>query len=457
MANIIYNTQAVIPFLMSEYDINGLDLKVALLSNLFVPNQLTQQTYSDIKQFEIIGTGYVAGGKSLTNKRVSEYALYADALTWPTSSLSAAYGMVYINGGQYMPDVNILLFDLSGIKITVNGPFLVRWSRSGVIKIAQPNDPMPGVSPGRHWNIIPLEDKEKAIHITNADGTKSIMGVDTATGRLRVYTTGYEQLVLNDNDIPNKAYVENRITKVGVTETTINNVNPTLINVGGIPAGTVFNQTTFQQLVDEMFYPYQQPAFTTFNAGIGTVNEVGYVVPMKLSFAYAMSHQENVEPNTINIQDMTTQTMIMSAGIDIHDSTAFTTQTVGNHMFQITALNTQNILFTTILTFSFYFKIFHGELNTQNPTANDIAGLRVNSITPQYSGTYNFNAGGYKVIAYPATYGNLSSFKDTSTQLSVPMTPMQIVAITNQYGIKQDYKVYITSNAMNAAITIVAG
>ena len=62
----------------------------------------------------------------------------------------------------------------------------------------------------------------------------------------------------------------------------------------------------------------------------------------------------------------------------------------------------------------------------------------------------------YKVITYPALFGTLSTFKDSSTNLDVPfITPPDEVSVTNTEGEATNYYVYRSTNKLGAAMNII--
>lgn len=78
-------------------------LKVALLKNTYVPDQDTHALFSQVSEHEVTGTGYTAGGKTLTSVTTA-YSSVAKTATvdaadvvWTTSTLTARYAVVYIN------------------------------------------------------------------------------------------------------------------------------------------------------------------------------------------------------------------------------------------------------------------------------------------------------------------------------------------------------------------------
>lgn len=92
------------PFLQSlankEVDLDSDTLKVMLCTSAYTPNQDTHRYKSDITN-EIAGTGYTAGGVTLTSVAVTytgaTNTLMLDSAdpSWPSSTITARYAVYY--------------------------------------------------------------------------------------------------------------------------------------------------------------------------------------------------------------------------------------------------------------------------------------------------------------------------------------------------------------------------
>lgn len=82
----------------AEIDLDTDDLKVALVDNSAAYSS-ADSIFDDVSSTEITGTGYSAGGVTLTGVSVDSnddiITLNADDATWPTSTLSAYGAVVY--------------------------------------------------------------------------------------------------------------------------------------------------------------------------------------------------------------------------------------------------------------------------------------------------------------------------------------------------------------------------
>ena len=96
------------------------------------------------------------------------------------------------------------------------------------------------------------------------------------------------------------------------------NPNPMPISVGGFGAGTTFPiAKTMQEMWDGLLYPYQNPAFTSFNiSGQSTLIEVGVALAGLKTFLWGISNPANVQPNSVAIRDVNTNTLLASGLAD---------------------------------------------------------------------------------------------------------------------------------------------
>jgi hypothetical protein len=83
-------------------------IKVALTTSTYTPDQDTHDFFNDVTN-EITGTGYSAGGATLTSPTVTydtatnQVRLDAADTTWTTSTLTARYAVVYKSTGTRRP------------------------------------------------------------------------------------------------------------------------------------------------------------------------------------------------------------------------------------------------------------------------------------------------------------------------------------------------------------------
>ncbi len=140
MANVIYNEYKNKIGTFDWSDDGANTVRVMLVDNTYNPDIDNHSNKSDISG-EVTGTGYTAGGLPLTNRTVtrddvndwSEYN--ADDVTWTSSTITAAYGIVYLDTGDANTSTLITVVDFSGNKSSFNGDFTIQWHADGVFKL----------------------------------------------------------------------------------------------------------------------------------------------------------------------------------------------------------------------------------------------------------------------------------------------------------------------------------
>ena len=243
---------------------------------------------------------------------------------------------------------------------------------------------------------------------------------------------------------------------------TYTNVSTVPTTIGGIASGTTFSTPkTMQEMFDALLYPYQTPAFSLFNiTGLTNPLEVGDTITANPTFTWATTNSSNINTNTISITDVTGGNMVLVNNI-ANDGTKSVTlasiqkTTATSHQFKIAATSTQNTTFNKTLTVNWQWKRFYGENTNTSLTETDIKALRINGLSTGFVGTYSFNGGGYKYICYPSNFGTATTFKDQSTNLTVPFDSVTTVSVTNGYGITTTYNVHKSANIMGSAITVI--
>lgn len=109
-------------------------IKVALTTSSYSPNIDTDDFFNDITN-EVSGTGYTAGGATLTTKSITvdttndRAYLDADDTSWPSSTITnARYAVIYKSTGVASTSPLIGYIDFGGNKSTSGDTFLIQWA-----------------------------------------------------------------------------------------------------------------------------------------------------------------------------------------------------------------------------------------------------------------------------------------------------------------------------------------
>lgn len=113
-----------------KIDLVNDDIKVMLVTSTYVPNQDTHGTLADITG-EASGTGYTAGGKSLTGKTLvqdastNKWKWDADDLTWTTASVTFRYAVLYDDSHTDKPLIGYA--DFGSNQTATNQDLTIKW------------------------------------------------------------------------------------------------------------------------------------------------------------------------------------------------------------------------------------------------------------------------------------------------------------------------------------------
>lgn len=121
-------------------DLDTDDIKVALVTVTYTPDIDVHEDFADITN-EVVGTGYTAGGKSLTTKSVTvddgnDRAVFdADDVTWTASTITARAAILYKNTGVAATSTLIAYFDFGSDQSSSAGDFTIEWNATGILTL----------------------------------------------------------------------------------------------------------------------------------------------------------------------------------------------------------------------------------------------------------------------------------------------------------------------------------
>lgn len=120
-----------VALLTGAVNLSSATVKVALCTNLYVPNRDTHQFFSDVTHELTTGGGYTAGGQALTSVTLDYDAtthsitLNCDSPTWSSSTITAAFEAVYVSTGTPSTSRLIGWIDNGGNVPSAGGAFTV--------------------------------------------------------------------------------------------------------------------------------------------------------------------------------------------------------------------------------------------------------------------------------------------------------------------------------------------
>ena len=246
----------------------------------------------------------------------------------------------------------------------------------------------------------------------------------------------------------------------GDSNFTYSNTLPMPTTVGGWPAGSTFSNISLNELWTTLLYAYPFPIFSLFTIGsITTLIEVGDVIAAgNYNANWLIDNPQMLANNSIDINYITGSIQLANNLPDsppqsiILPIISFNVPTPV--IFRISAMDTTSNTFSRDFIVNFVSKIYVGESLLTSLTETDIKDLRIRELAETIDGSYDLLAGGYKWFCYPVTMGIRTEFKDLDTNYGVAMNTVEIVSVTNDYGITEDYYCYRTFNILGGAISI---
>jgi hypothetical protein len=117
-------------------------IKVALLTSSYTPAQDTHKFFSEVDSREVSGSGYTAGGATLSNKTLSYTAgtnvvMFDNTVdtAWATSAITARYAVIYKVGTAAATSPLMGYVDFGATKVSSAGTFTIAWATGGIFTI----------------------------------------------------------------------------------------------------------------------------------------------------------------------------------------------------------------------------------------------------------------------------------------------------------------------------------
>lgn len=133
---------ALLKALNKEVDWDTDTIKVMLCTSAYSPLQ-DSHIYKSSVTSEVTGTGYTAGGATLTSKTITYNAttntitLDAADVTWSNSTIAnARYAVIYDSTGTDATSVLLAYIDFESDMTSSNGAFTVTWDANGIIQLS---------------------------------------------------------------------------------------------------------------------------------------------------------------------------------------------------------------------------------------------------------------------------------------------------------------------------------
>lgn len=252
---------------------------------------------------------------------------------------------------------------------------------------------------------------------------------------------------------------------------TYTNTEPVPVTIGGINAGSTFDEVSMQDMWTSLLYPYQFPVFVLFTVSESSILEVGCELPDLLTFSWNSSNDVNVEPNSIRIYDLSGDLLTgqESDGVNVPYtySTPVKKTSIGSYVWLIEGLTTNGGKYSSFVSKNWYWRVYWGTSTTIGiPSETLIKGLSNDPLLNSRVGTYSFAANNYKYLAIPTEYGVPTSIMYNGLPFALAdsadgylfgngnVTYTQI-PITNSFGQTEIYNVFRSKNPLIGSVSMI--
>lgn len=233
------------------------------------------------------------------------------------------------------------------------------------------------------------------------------------------------------------------------------NSKPTPFAVGGIKKGSTFQNMTMEQMWNKLLYPYVSPAINSLDTTKKTYL-IGESTGDTITISWSTSEHDSIKADTMKL---TLDNQILANGnIPKNGNQRFTITPIrldnqGTKSITLSFKDIQNNNISRRVDITWLNTLYYGCSSKQQIDANDVTSFTKKNVN-SFPADYNFPAGGYKYLVYPASWPDIKKAINPQSSFDVPYEKVSNITITSGTGISQVYKVYRTFNVLNGSYTI---
>ena len=259
---------------------------------------------------------------------------------------------------------------------------------------------------------------------------------------------------LTEIDVYTKEEIDNLLAQAG-KNLTYTNDTPVTANVGGITAGTTYENTPIKDILDALLHPYQKPAFTSFSLN-NKVVEVGTGITTN-NYSWAISNVDNAKLETLSLtldgQPLTIADKIANGNNVTIANINITKNTPASATATISANNSKDEAFSANATISWKYKMYTGVSTKTVLNANEIKALN-SKLVDNAKGVHNYTGSGYQYLVYPAAWGMPENIRDNKTGFGFSYVKLDNINVESN-GITVEYIVIRSNEYLNSVVPLI--
>ena len=272
-------------------------------------------------------------------------------------------------------------------------------------------------------NYFDKEQIKSMLGTTSALDFKIVDSLPTANINA---TTIY--LVPYGNEYEEYIYINNKWEMLGSTkvdlsdyvrkdEIIITNENGTTKAVGGISAGTILKGKNVLQVLEDILYPYVAFSISVDSIAPSTaVYEIGTTATITGVTVKITNGSRSI--TNLKLYDSSSKTNLLgekTSGISTSNTFTISRAVTSSTSFYAEATDGVKTIGDSTSFLSFYYPTFYGVLDTGYSLTSGLITGKTKVLKANKNNTFTYTATNqHPFVAFPASYGNLTSIKDSS-------------------------------------------
>ena len=233
--------------------------------------------------------------------------------------------------------------------------------------------------------------------------------------------TDKSKIIGNHVGVPNPKINVDQIIK---DNTTYNNTEPLVNDIGGILAEQHtdgFNNVPITDLITELLYPYTEPIVESFtlNPGAG-VKEKNVSITLESASVKVTKKSKNISKVSLYrgstlLKEYTGEVSLSGTTVNFSDvNDALDGKTNTTYTVKVSEENGTKNVVSTSATYTFVDPYYYGVINKNETIGSDVITKLTKSVSSKGTKNYPYTTtkDQCSVIAYPSSYGKISSIKD---------------------------------------------
>ena len=232
----------------------------------------------------------------------------------------------------------------------------------------------------------------------------------------------------------------------------------TVSSLGGISAGTDLNNMSIQDVLTKLLYPYVAPSISAsiVYSPTGGVYEFGQTVTVTQIKATVTKKSENITKVSFYRNGLLENSITSSVSDGGSFSYTFTnpisiTSSISNSYFQAKVTDASGkVVSANTSALNFYYPYYYGVIGANVDITENLIKNLTKQVVSKGSKTYTYSPNYQRmVIAYPKSYGILSSILDPNGFEQLSSFTCLEKSIVGLDGTSQQYYVYINDASTN--------